>query len=467
MANARVTPSADHSDDSPFGAPPLGSPAPVVPLRVATAPDGPDPDGLLSDVTITALQLTEATGAALALWRDGVVRCRARAGDMAPPLGARVNVESGISGECLRTGQSQVCADTFTDPLVEAEACRQLGIRSLAVVPLPDSNGVAGILEVFSDRAHAFHDEHVARLKHLAQIVVTHGGRSVETLAPSPTEPILAEPQPVPAPTLVALPEAVPATKWWSQWLHGDVSPASRLVAAAVLLLCVLTGLGWMLSTGRHRAARSGAASGGSVPTPVGVSSEPSDAGMYAPGSQPLAKPSPAKSDLAASEIVVHASKKLAVNPQPQAGLLAELPGGGDPVAQTPAEEIQPPEVSKVLAGAPASSGQVLASIGDTPVQMPAETVRTSSGVTGGRIVRQVTPVYPAWAQTQRIEGAVVLEVVIGEDGTVSQVTVLSGPPLLANAAQRAIQQWRYAPSELNGKPVPVRKQITIQFKRP
>jgi TonB family protein len=134
-----------------------------------------------------------------------------------------------------------------------------------------------------------------------------------------------------------------------------------------------------------------------------------------------------------------------------------------DPVGQTTAEEIQPPAVSEVL-GAPAGYGRVPAWVVDTPVQMPGEPPRVSSGVTGGLIVHQVTPVYPAQARTRGIQGAVVLEAIIGEDGTVPHVTVLSGPSSLATAAQRAVQQWRYTPFELNGKPVATRKQITIKF---
>lgn len=133
-----------------------------------------------------------------------------------------------------------------------------------------------------------------------------------------------------------------------------------------------------------------------------------------------------------------------------------------DPVGQT-GEEIHPPALSEVL-GAPAGDGRVPAWAVDTPVQAPGEPPRISSGITGGRIVHRVTPVYPEQARSQGIQGAVVLEATIGEDGTVPQVTVLSGPSSLADAAQQAVQQWRYTPFELDGKPVPMRKQITIKF---
>ena len=138
-----------------------------------------------------------------------------------------------------------------------------------------------------------------------------------------------------------------------------------------------------------------------------------------------------------------------------------------DPGEQTTAEELRPPAVSEVL-GATAGYGGVPAWVVDVPVRMPGEPPRVSSGVTGGQIARRVTPVYPEQARTQGIQGAVVLEALVGEDGTVGRVTVLSsGPSSLANAARRAVEQWRYTPLELNGKPMPMRNQITIKFTLP
>jgi TonB family protein len=138
-----------------------------------------------------------------------------------------------------------------------------------------------------------------------------------------------------------------------------------------------------------------------------------------------------------------------------------------DPVGQTTVEELHPPAVSEVL-GAPVGYGKVLAGIVDAPVRMPGEPPRMSSELTGGEITHRVTPVYPEQARTQRIQGAVVLEAMIKEDGTVAHVTVLSGgPSSLANAARQAVEQWRYTPLELNGKPMPTRKEITIKFTLP
>lgn len=76
-----------------------------------------------------------------------------------------------------------------------------------------------------------------------------------------------------------------------------------------------------------------------------------------------------------------------------------------------------------------------------------------------------MTPAYPAIARAARVEGVVILEAVIGEDGSVSDVRVLRSIPLLDAAAMEAVRQWRFTPTLLNGEPVPVVMTITVAFK--
>lgn len=82
-----------------------------------------------------------------------------------------------------------------------------------------------------------------------------------------------------------------------------------------------------------------------------------------------------------------------------------------------------------------------------------------------GQIVRQVQPVYPPVAKAAGIQGAVVLRAVISRVGTIENLAVLSGHPLLARAARDAVQQWRFRPYVLNGTAVEVETQITVIFK--
>jgi hypothetical protein len=127
-------------------------------------------DDILRAVAETAQRRTGASGAAVAMWRDGAMVCRARSGMTAPPLGAELSTDSGISGECLRTGQNQYCADTEMDSRVDVEVCRSLRLRSIAVLPVQGWRGINGILEVFSTEPRAFSDDHLAFLQQLTAV---------------------------------------------------------------------------------------------------------------------------------------------------------------------------------------------------------------------------------------------------------------------------------------------------------
>lgn len=94
----------------------------------------------------------------------------------------------------------------------------------------------------------------------------------------------------------------------------------------------------------------------------------------------------------------------------------------------------------------------------------PQQTLRVSSGVAAGLLVHQVKPLYPALAVQARIQGTVVLQAVIGKDGTVRDLHLVSGHPMLAGAAIEAVKQWRYRPYLLNKEPVEVDTQINVNF---
>ncbi|MGH9777781.1 MAG: energy transducer TonB, partial [Candidatus Acidiferrales bacterium] len=80
------------------------------------------------------------------------------------------------------------------------------------------------------------------------------------------------------------------------------------------------------------------------------------------------------------------------------------------------------------------------------------------------RILRRVNPTYPPIALKARIEGDVVMDALLGEDGRVREITVKSGHPQLIYAAREAVAQWVYEPTLLNGEPYPVLLEITVRF---
>ena len=90
--------------------------------------------------------------------------------------------------------------------------------------------------------------------------------------------------------------------------------------------------------------------------------------------------------------------------------------------------------------------------------------IRVGSEVQKAKLVRRVEPVYPPMALQARIQGIVRLDVVIGEDGRVTNATVVSGHPLLVPAATEAIKQWEYSQTVLNGKPAEVITQADVNF---
>jgi putative methionine-R-sulfoxide reductase with GAF domain len=118
-----------------------------------------------------AIQGTGAAAAAIALMRDGQLVCRARAGDIAPNLGVVLNVDTGITGACVRSAQVLHCQDAETDARVDSTVCRALGIRSILVVPIVVNGVVTGILETLASNDHAFNSEHAKWLTIVANFV--------------------------------------------------------------------------------------------------------------------------------------------------------------------------------------------------------------------------------------------------------------------------------------------------------
>jgi protein TonB len=94
-----------------------------------------------------------------------------------------------------------------------------------------------------------------------------------------------------------------------------------------------------------------------------------------------------------------------------------------------------------------------------------AQRIRVGGFVSAARLIYQPKPEYPELARLTRTEGAVEFEAVIGKDGTIEELKVLRGHPLLVKAAFEAVRQWRYQPTLLNGEPVEVMTEITVNFK--
>jgi len=94
----------------------------------------------------------------------------------------------------------------------------------------------------------------------------------------------------------------------------------------------------------------------------------------------------------------------------------------------------------------------------------PAGPVRVSSGTIAGMAISKPDPIYPPIAKAAHVQGAVILHAIISKQGTIENLVIVSGPPMLANAARDAVMRWRYKPYLLNGEPVEVETSITVNF---
>jgi TonB family protein len=386
-------------------------------LRDAVASRRFEVDMILGAVAEAAQSLTGATGAAVAMCRGGVMICRGRSGMTAPFLGAQLSISSGISGECVRTGKTLRCDDTEKDRRADPEVCQRMGIRSIVAVPLNGESGSIGIVQVSSNRPSAFSNEHVEILDRLAGMAEAAGSRETRADLASHKH---AEPRHVQTVDEVLFGKAI------SVDARGAGRPSQQfwevVAVLTVLLACVVAWQIWPKAGSSQSSAGAGDLSVGTL-----LSWKSAHQRTSKNHKKPPAKSNP--------------NNPVTV----QTGLETETPGGGV------ASSVRPEPGVRDQTGGSVSSridgGQIAAK------------------VSGGTVLRKVQPVYPAQALAQHLEGSVVLQATVAEDGKVQNVSALRGDPLLARAAVDAVKQWQYDPFREDGKPIQKQTEITIDFK--
>jgi len=120
--------------------------------------------------------------------------CRASAGTSAPEVGAQLQVNSGLSGESVRTRQTLRCDDATSDGRVNRESCEALGIRSVVVMPLLRGDDVIGVFELFSDKANAFEARDLTALERMGVMVHTALEHSAADLGIAPAPSLVTQP---------------------------------------------------------------------------------------------------------------------------------------------------------------------------------------------------------------------------------------------------------------------------------
>lgn len=151
VAGEVLHPPAGDPPDAPWVMPPAcdGLPVPVFTYSRTAAESG------LCRAVERVNHLAGGNGAALALWDNGTLKCRARVGDIAPEIGAAVG-SKGLTALVARTGDTWICEDSEQHPFVNRASCRQLGVRSIIAAPVSSGRELLGILTVFSTMPYAF-----------------------------------------------------------------------------------------------------------------------------------------------------------------------------------------------------------------------------------------------------------------------------------------------------------------------
>ena len=385
-------------------------------------------DLVLNDVVEQARNATGATGAAIALFRDGELACRATSGENAPDLGVRVDARSGLAGACVRTGEMQQCQDTETDPRVNAETCRLLGVRSMLMAPLVDGQRLIGVIQVFSAWPNAFGKREISALQVLAGRIA-ESNRQAEAGLPVPVQD--SEPQ-AEADEIQATPieiepiEIEPAQASETEEISaGEGEPRTRIdVWGIVLVLLVVAAAVTLgLVIGWRRAAEF-------TKNPAHVKTSASV------NASPNAETEPVTSQNAnaveSTAPTTGRAKAPIARPVPAAGGLIVTQNG------------------KVIYRSPSGQGQPAVNDG-------AER----------SLIHRVEPKYPADAKARHIQGSVVLDIQVLGDGTVGNVAMVSGDPLLTQSAMDAVKQWRYQPEMENGQEIESQERVTVKFTLP
>ncbi len=471
-----------------------------VKLRKMIASDSQPTETILGTIAVAAQSLTGATGAALAMPRDGVVVCVGRSGETAPELGDRLDVDSGISGECLRTGVSLRCDDASRDFHVDAEVCREMGLQSIAVVPLRGQYGRVGVLEAFSTAAYAFDEDKMELLGRLAGLAEAAWARGMVPVSPATEEPVteeeLVSEGPVTEDTITedtiteVRAAAAPAVEESHQESKvalervGDAIATGRyreretelkwrysaLAGLGVVILFLLSLIGWRTWYKASIESRPGRTAASPRPTPPENGTVAAGAGLaWQPGAERRVSSSKAPAvahtkPAPAAEVPDTVTRKRA-SPQ---GADGNNGNGGTPNAAAPdAPADAMPGAAEVSQIATTGTGQAeLGSVLSTSPSLP-KLDRPISRVSGGTLVHKVQPIYSSQARSLHLQGDVVLEATIDEQGQIEDLKVISGHPLLADAAKDAVSQWRYTPFALNGQPIRKETRITISFVSP
>jgi TonB family protein len=451
---------------------------------------------VLNEIVEQACLATGATGAAVLFERNGEMECRATFGTNAPGLGARLDGESGLTVECIRTHQVQHCDDAQADPRVNVEASHQLGTRSVMVFPLLRKGSIAGVLEVFSSHPAAFGERDERTLEALAKRVLKNVERAAD---PS----IVAATQNSPALRILPIPGIesmdsrtgseitvkedkekenveTPETHGRSPKVGRDAVVLALGVAVAICTVLFGTLVGWRLGAFRTGASRGELAKSAASGDVTKRNSGAAGSGAQGAGATADVKagtntgPAPVSS-AAASSTTTSAGGKKNMTPRSRTSVASGLndsfpPEGGLLVYENGKEVFRMPPTPGQGESAASATSVNRSEVNGSDVRRassvePAGVLELSQEVAEGSLLYRVEPEYPEEARQRQMQGSVVLDVRMGRDGAVQAVNLVSGQALLAEAAMVAVKQWRFKPRLVKGQPVEMQTKVMLNFK--
>lgn len=145
----------------------------IIQLQQEIALKGSSLDETMALIVERSQQLTHAEGATIEIINGDELIRRSASGNAVPYVGQRLRIDASLSGQSLKTGEILYCPDVATDPHVDLEACRRIGIQSMIVVPIQTSEGWQGVLKVSSSTPHAFTEQDVQALQLIAEFLAT------------------------------------------------------------------------------------------------------------------------------------------------------------------------------------------------------------------------------------------------------------------------------------------------------
>jgi TonB family protein len=247
-------------------------------------------------------------------------------------------------------------------------------------------------------------------------------------------------------------------------------------IAAAVIVAVALY-FAWAHFHGSANQPENSAPTSTSAPTPAPSATAPAKTAPAAAKPSALPAPGSQLTGLAVSDTKKHTSDSTAeedVTSEPESATAQPGPAplvvkSGKVPSHSKSATVEAPAPSVIGIAAPGAGAPPpnLIPSAEPSLRPTLQTLNVSQGVSQGLLIKKVPPSYPANALRLRVEGTVELMATISKTGEISHVKVISGEPQLTKAAADAVKQWKYKPYLLNGEPVEIQTQVTVNFKLP